>query len=419
MKILHTVKQYHPARGGMYEVVKQISEHLIGLGHSVTVATTKLPSGYNTDLKGVKIKEFDITGNFVSGMSGEVKKYQDFLINSDFDVITSFAAQQPMTDAMLLVLDKIKAKKVFVPTGFASFKVNEYQKYYKKMGDWFKEFDVNIFLSNDYQDINYARESGAKNIIVIPNGASSDEFSKNNNIDIRERLNIPKNDFLILLVGSHTSQKGHKEAMEIFSHSDIKNATLLIVGNKGKCSEICENQKSKINTAKESLIAGKKILIQQLDRGATVSAFETADLFLFPSNTECSPIVLFEAMASKTPFLVTDVGNAKEIIEWSGGGLLLPTRHGVNPEESLKAKIKNFLKKFLSGIIKLNKAENYNICRAEIKSSATMLENIYSDKEKRSSLAYAGYKSWQGRFTWEKIAREYERVYTKVTKQSS
>ena len=35
---------------------------------------------------------------------------------------------------------------------------------------------MNVFLSNDYQDINFARENGVKKIILIPNGASEDEF---------------------------------------------------------------------------------------------------------------------------------------------------------------------------------------------------------------------------------------------------
>jgi len=195
MKILHTVKQYHPSTGGMYEVVRQLSERLVRFGHNVTVATTKLPDGYNPDFNGVKIKEFDVYGNFVSGIKGDVEEYQDFLINSDFDIVTNFAAQQIMTDAMLPILDKISAKKVFVPTGFAAFHVNEYQEYYKKMEDWFKKFDANIFLSNNYQDINYARKSGAKNITVIPNGASSDEFLKKNGIDIRKNYLFQKTVF--------------------------------------------------------------------------------------------------------------------------------------------------------------------------------------------------------------------------------
>jgi L-malate glycosyltransferase len=51
----------------------------------------------------------------------------------------------------------------------------------------------------------------------------------------------------------------------------------------------------------------------------TVAAYQAADLFLFPSDIERSPVVLFEAMASRTPFLTTAVGNAEEIFGWSGG----------------------------------------------------------------------------------------------------
>ena len=82
MKILHTVESYCPAGGGMYEVVKQLSERLVKLGHEVTVATRKLPSGTVVAINGIKIREFDLSGNFTSGITGDVKKYQDFLTNS-------------------------------------------------------------------------------------------------------------------------------------------------------------------------------------------------------------------------------------------------------------------------------------------------------------------------------------------------
>ncbi len=417
MKILHTVKQYHPSRGGMYEVVRRLSEYLVKFGHDVTVATTKLPYGYKPNLNGVKIKEFDIRGNFVSGMSGETKEYQKFLINSDFDVITNFAAQQPMTDAMLLVLDKIKAKKVFVPTGFAAFYINEYQDYYKKMKDWFKKFDTNVFLSNNYHDINYARKSNAKNIVVIPNGADKNEFLEDTGIDIRKKLSIPDDDFLILLVGSHTGHKGHKEAIKIFNLANIKNATLLIVGNYGCCLKTCKKQELKFNKSSKYKLNRKRLLIKNLNRKETVSAFQSANLFLFPSNIECSPVVLFEAMASKTPFLVTDVGNAKEIIEWSNGGLLLPTIKGASLDNPFKAFFKKIVKKGLSFFIKLNQDKNYNLSKAKIKDSAILLEKVYGNKEKLDQLAGAGYNAWLEKFTWEKIAQRYENLYNNLIKQ--
>ncbi len=342
MKILHTVELYHPLAGGMYEVTKQLSERLVKLGHNLTVATKKLPDENRQIINGVKIKEFDISGNFTMGLSGEIKKYQEFLINSDFDVITNFAAQQPMTDAMLSVLDKIKAKKIFVPTGFSAFYIPKYKDYFEKMKKWMKQYDMNVFLSNDYRDINFARENEVKNYVIIPNGASKDEFLGNIDIDIRKKISIPKNHFLILHVGSHTGKKGHNEAIKIFTGAKIKNATFLIIGNGSNgCVKKCEFKKI-LNFLPSYAINNKKLIVKSLNREETVAAYKEADLFLFPSSIECSPIVLFECMASKTPFLTTDVGNAKEIIEWSGGGILLPTIKNAKFNVSLLYKIKYF-----------------------------------------------------------------------------
>ena len=119
MRILHTVELYSPSVGGIQEVVKQISERLVKLGHDITVATSKLPNRKSNRIKGVNIKEFDISGNLVRGIEGEKEKYKKYLINSEFDIITNFAAQQWASDIMLTIVDKIHAKKVFVPTVFS------------------------------------------------------------------------------------------------------------------------------------------------------------------------------------------------------------------------------------------------------------------------------------------------------------
>jgi len=132
MRILHTVEFYDPSVGGMQEVVKQLSERLVTLGHDVTVATTKLPNRKSLEFNGVRIVEFAISGSLVRGLSGEVERYKKFLVESKFDVVTNFAAQQWATDLALGVLDKIKAKKVFVPTGFSGFYLPEYQDYFEK-----------------------------------------------------------------------------------------------------------------------------------------------------------------------------------------------------------------------------------------------------------------------------------------------
>jgi glycosyltransferase involved in cell wall biosynthesis len=327
MKILHTVEFYHPSVGGMQEVVKQLSERLVKLGHDVTVATTKLPARAGQTVNGVKIVEFAVSGNLVRGLSGDVQAYRDFLLRSDFDVVTNFAAQQWATDVMITMLDKIKAKMVFVPTGFSGLYNRQYQDYFVSMKTWMKQYDMNVFLSETYRDMMFAREHGVEKLKVIPNGASEDEFLPETGTDIRSRLKIPDDNFLVLHVGSHTGIKGHRETFRIFGNARIADATLLIVANDfgGGCGRECRVREFLFNKRPGRRSAGKRVIMTELTRPETIAAYKTADLFLFPSNVECSPLVLFECMASKTPFLTTDVGNAKEIVEWSQAGKVLPT----------------------------------------------------------------------------------------------
>ena len=387
MKILHTVEFYHPSIGGMQEVVKQLSERLVLLGHDVTVATTKISERKESCIKGVKISEFSISGSFVRGLKGDIEKYEKFLIESDFDVIVNFAAQQWATDIALSVLDKIKAKKIFVPTGFSGLYAPEYVEYFKKMKTWMKQYDMNIFLSDDYRDVNFARENGIEKRVLIPNGAGEDEFLSENNFNIREKLGISKNDFLILHVGSHTGVKGHAEAIKIFKKAKIKNSTLLIIGNIcgiGGCYRSCKRKGQFFNRMPFRIFDKRKIFINEMNRIETVSAYKAADLFLFPSNIECSPIVLFECMASKTPFLTSDVGNSVELIDWSNSGILLPTDKGQH---------------------------NRGLSRVDVKKSSEMLNALANDKQKREKMAEAGFNIWKEKYSWDKISLEYEKLY--------
>jgi glycosyltransferase involved in cell wall biosynthesis len=257
-----------------------------------------------------------------------------------------------------------------------------------------KNYDMNIFLSNNYRDIDFAKKNKIKNRLIIPNGASREEFNQKNKYNIRKLFDIKKDTFLILSIGSHTHLKGHKEAIKIFANANLDNSALLIIGNvldKNNCFSECKTHAQKFNKKQSSRLKNKKIIIaDMLDRKKTIDAYKQSDLFFLPSNIECSPIVLFEAMAAKLPFLSTDCGNAKEIITWSHGGMILPS-----------AKIPLY-KKLLCPYISVI---------ADINGSAKILEKIRYNKELSSNLAKNGHSAWLKRFTWEKIAKQYEELY--------
>lgn len=389
MNILHTVESYYPEIGGMPEVVKQLSERLVAMGHQVTVATSKSAKRESNYINGVHIQDFNLKGNSVEGIQGDQKAYEDFLLKGNFDIITNFAAQQWATDIVLPLLPQIKAKKVFVPTGFSGLFWPAYKEYYKQMKVWMKEYDLNIFLSNDYRDINFARENDIHKNIVIPNGAGADEFLKTSSIDIRKKLGILEDEFFILHVGSYTGVKGHAEAIRIYLKSHIKNSVLVFTGFKNNYFEVYARKNKRFWLWKLlNLFPKKKFIITSLNREETVAAYKAADLFLFPSKIECSPIVLFEAMASQTAFLSTDVGNAKEIVKWSQGGEILST--------------------FID-------QEGFSC--ANINDAAKQLTELYRNTERRNQLAKQGFEAWQKQFSWEQISKQYEIHYQNLLKQ--
>ena len=384
MKILHAVEYYYPSIGGAQEVVRQISERLVKLGHDVTVATTKLPDRKSTVHNGVKIAEFDVSGKGALGYSGtDIQNYKDFLINSDFDVVMNYAAQQWATDLAIEVLDKISARKILVPCGFSGLYDPKFKDYFEKMPNTMRQYDATVYLSDDYRDINFARKHKIKNTFLIPNGAGADEFSQAIDLSIRTNLNIPNDNLLILSVGSHTGLKGHAEAIRIFEQANIQNSTLLIVANDFGigCSTQCKRRAQLSKLLPSYRRRHKQLIVKDLPRPETVAAYKSADLFLFPSNIEASPLVLFEAMASQLPFLTTDVGNAEEIIKWSHGGALLPTDKD---------------------------ADGYS--HARIRESARLLEK-WVDAPAIKKIGETGHKAWQKSFTWEKITKQYEKLY--------
>jgi len=389
MRILHTVESYYPSVGGMQEVVKQLSERLVKLGHQVTVATKKHDQHNFHELNGVIIKEFSIEGNLVKGISGETEKYKEFLLQSDYDIVTFFAAQQWTTDLALPILSQIKAKKISVPTGYSAFYFPEYKEYYEKMKDWIQMFDANIYLSDNYRDVNFGRQNHANNVTLIPNGAGEDEFLPEIKIDIKTKFNISPDTLLVLHVAGYTGMKGHKEALEIFLKSKVPNAALLMIGNDNE--KFLRHIKSHYRFLYLKILKffkKKQVIITSLSREETVAAFKTADLFLFPSNIECSPIVLFECMAAKLPFLSTNVGNAAEITQWSKSGIILPTI-----------------------------TDHKGYVKADIKKSVVILDELLLNAELRESLRNAGFEIWKVKFSWEVIIKKYETLYLDLLKK--
>jgi glycosyltransferase involved in cell wall biosynthesis len=384
LRILHCVEFYHPSPGGAQAVVRQVSEELVRRGHTVTVATTMLAERDADELNGVRVEEFEVAGNAVRGLRGEVERYRDFVAQGGFDVVMTYAAQQWTTDALLPVLDRIPGAKALAPCGFSGLADPAYRDYFAELPAALAKFDSLIFHTESYQDIEFARDAGLDNLMVIPNGAARDEFA-DQETDFRRRHAIRTDEPLLLTVGPHNWIKGHALVIESFRDAQIDRGTLVVVGNRPLrlgCQWDCRRRAL---TARVGSRGRKRVTVLDAPRDGVLAAYKAADLFVFGSQVECSPLVLFEAAASATPFISVGCGNAAEIAEWTGGGVVVAS------------------------------AQRDGRVVAEPEVLAAEITRLWEDPGGRGRLGEAGRASWLRDFTWDRIAERYESVYERAS----
>lgn len=424
MRILLACEFYHPSVGGVQEVMRQVAEQLVARGHSVTVATSYLAERVAHQINGVTIVEFNVSGNRVWGMNGELDSYRRYVLTSDYDVFMVKAAQQWTFDALWQVLDRLSRPIVFIPCGFSGLHQSAYRKYFEEMPAVLRKFDHLIYYASDYRDINFARALGLSHLSVLSNAASRREFEVPADRSFRLRHGIAEDAFVVLTVGTFNGDlKGHREVAEAFETATFQGrpAALILNGNTfpsrgGKrigarkfartvrhwgrtglrmwSGRTFHPDRATLPIA--SIVARinlspspKDAMLVDLPREELVQAFLNSDLFVFASKIEYSPLVLFEAAAAGLPFLTVPVGNAIEIAAWTGGGLVCPASSD------------------LEGFTRVAPAV-----------LADHMSRLAADEVLRASLSREGRRNWSEHYTWEAVTDKYEALFVQLIEQN-
>ena len=405
MDILLCCEHFYPSVGGVQKMMHEIGVRFIKNGHKVTVATSWRKDRISNTINGIKIKPFRIKGNAVSKIKGDIRTYQEFLINSKFDFLIVIAAQQWTFDAMLPILDDITYKKLHIPCGYSCFYNRKFKKYYKNMEKYLNKFDELIYNASNYRDINYAKSNNIKNINIIYPGASESEFKKTKEASYRNYIEIKKGSFVFLTVGSPAFHKGHKEIIHSYLLSELPfSSTLILNGNYTdvevlSIKELILNPKkifreillriigkSPYNIkqlAKKNNDKEKNIIFSDLSRKALVDLYFDADLFLFASHIEYSPLVIFECLAAGLPFISIPVGNIEEIVDISNGGI----------------------------VCEGEKTKDYR-SYVDPKKLSLEISQLSKNKKLLIQLGANGRKAWKNHFTWKIVAKKIEDLVT-------
>jgi glycosyltransferase involved in cell wall biosynthesis len=165
-----------------------------------------------------------------------------------------------------------------------------------------------------------ARGVQSDRIEIISNAiAPRERTSPADVLELRRSLGIAPTDKVILSVGRLSQEKGHAELLAAYRMLIDATRTgdnrLVLVGDGGERSRLMQ----------QALGLGDRVLFvgHQPDPWPY---FCMSDIFVLPSHTEGSPLVLFEAMSAGLAIVASSVGGVPEVVREGDTALLVPPR---------------------------------------------------------------------------------------------
>lgn len=144
----------------------------------------------------------------------------------------------------------------------------------------------------------------------IPNGVSiPKDTNRVTSVSTHYDLNLPKNKFIIGMVGRYDIQKNHLgflQSLKILSESNLKFHAVIV----GRGCDVKNHELTNLinlNNLKDKI----SLLGQRHDIPLVMQTF---DLFVLPSIGEAFPLSLCEAMAQSIPCIGNNVGDVSKII---------------------------------------------------------------------------------------------------------
>lgn len=154
----------------------------------------------------------------------------------------------------------------------------------------------------------------AKNITYVYNGISDERVISS--FDIREKLSLPNNSKILMMLATYEERKGHKHIIDVFVNvAKNCNDTFLVFLGYGTETE----QNTVIEYAKQKKVDDKVLCLGFMPNAMEYLA--QCDMVLIGSQSfESFGLTAVEAMKYEKPVVSTNTGGLKEVINNGEGG---------------------------------------------------------------------------------------------------
>lgn len=329
MRILFTVASYYPVSGGVQMVTQYTAEGLVKQGHEVTVITSTYDrENIIKEHNGVKLLYTDVY-KWHDVIKGNKHAYVDMVKNEvkNMDVMINVSLQTPTTDLIIPYLNEIKCKKILYLHDIYDFKWSKmdlvslsriisklyynitrrvyYANLYKKL----RLYDIITHLTPFDNSYKYMIKHHINNNIILGNAALDTMFEP-----CQKKLD--KSYFLS--VANYAEHKNQKFILKAFYQSGVNYEMVFVGREKNKYYD----ELVKLKDLLDQQYGEKKVTFYVgISREATEVFFKNAKALILGSRVEKFPIVIIEAMASKIPFISTDIGS----VRFLPGGYIVKT----------------------------------------------------------------------------------------------
>ena len=333
MKVAIATFTFSPERNGVANVCALQTKSLIELGHRVSVLTSINSRNIHDELMdNARVRRFHIIGTGAPHLpvKGEVSNFLKFIDIEQFDVIFVHC-WQAWPIKLLSKCSMGKTKLVFFSHGTSVNTVYDWKTAIYKllwlpyrylfMPKAFNKFAAFVHLSAKKDNDRFLDNKLCPEHIVH-------EVISNcvNHIEYKYQTNADHSCFTLLVVGGYSRLKNELFVLRQLIAMDIP-CKINFVGYKANAySEIMQNEYDHYCQKYAGKTLSPQIQVQfhyELCELDILALYESSDLCVSASKTECQPLVILQAMAYGIPFLSSDVGCVSEL----PGGFVYKSKH--------------------------------------------------------------------------------------------
>jgi glycosyltransferase involved in cell wall biosynthesis len=174
-----------------------------------------------------------------------------------------------------------------------------------------------------------------RRLSVIANTAEVPAAPSTHDVErARQALGISNGERVILAVGRLSREKGHEDLLKAFGITleslRDQSIRLLLVGD--------GPERERLRRLAEPY--GRQVVFAG-HLSDPWALYHAAEMFVLPSHSEGSPIVMLEAMAAGTAIVATSVGGVPEVLTGGASALLVPPRRPVQLSAALTALLRD------------------------------------------------------------------------------